>query len=72
MRRGIMIRPEDIVWRTYKGTAGDLQSLLIGDYNGIKFSMLFTDSSAFDWSYKRAKKRIIKAAMLLHATHWID
>ena len=55
-----------IKWRTYKGLAGDLQTLLIGTYENVSFSRLFFDTSLFDWSLKRAKRKIISAIKILH------
>lgn len=65
-------QPHQIKWRTYKGLAGDLQTMLVGEYNGISFSELYNDLSLFNWSFKRKKRIIIKAIQMLHATHWID
>lgn len=57
----------EIKWRTFKGTSGDLQSLLIGEYNGISFSELFTDSSPFNISFKITKRKITKAIEMIHS-----
>ncbi len=56
---------QEIQWRTYKGEAGDLQTLLIGEINGIRFSCLYNDFSWFNWSMKRAKRKITKAINLM-------
>lgn len=64
--------PHKISWRTYKGEAGDLQTMLIGEYNGVVFSDLYNDNSLFNWSFLRAKRRILKAILLLHANHWYN
>ena len=47
-----------IKWRTYKGTAGDLQTLLMGEYKGHEESRLYFDFSPFDISLRLAKRRI--------------
>ena len=63
---------KDIKWRTYKGLAGDLQSLLIAEYNDIEFGELFTDDTIFNYSFKLARRKLIKAIKLLHSKHYIE
>lgn len=58
--------PEKIKWRIHKGEAGDLQTLLIGEYNGIEFSALYNDNSFFNISLRWAKWRITQAIKLLY------
>lgn len=50
--------------------AGDLQTMLVGTYNGISFSELYNDFSSMNLSEKRAIRKIVKAVQLLHANHW--
>lgn len=52
------LRKDQIEWRTYKGEAGDLQSLLIGNLYGHEFSCLYNDYSPFQISFKRIKRKI--------------
>ena len=67
------VRLQDIRWREYKGQAGDLQTMLVGEYNGISFSDLYTDSFIFQFNFSKwlTRRRILKAINLLHATHWL-
>jgi hypothetical protein len=51
---------EHIQWRTYKGLAGDLQTLLIGNLYGHECSRLYNDFSPFQLSFKIAKRKITK------------
>ena len=59
------MRTDHIQWRTYKGLAGDLQTLLIGNYYGHEFSELYNDFSPFQLSFKRAKRRIVRDFKIL-------
>jgi len=59
------MRTDHIEWRTYKGEAGDLQTMLTGNLYGHEFSQLYNDYSPFQMSYKRAKKRITKKFKIL-------
>lgn len=54
------MRKDHIQWRTYKGEAGDLQTLLIGNLYGFELSELYNDFSLFQLSFKRAKRKITK------------
>lgn len=62
----------EINWRTYKGLAGDLQTMLVGEYNGVVFSELYDDFSIFNFSMRRTKRKITGAIMMLHANHWLE
>lgn len=59
------MREEHIQWRTYKGVAGDLQTLLIGNLYGQEFSELYNDFSPFQLSFKIKKRKIIKNFKIL-------
>lgn len=63
MRR---LNPSKIKWRIYKGEAGDLHTLLIGEYIGIEFSQLYNEDSFFNISLRNAKRKITNAIKLLH------
>ena len=54
------MREDHIQWRTYKGVAGVLQSLLIGNLYGQEYHELYNDFSWFNLSYKRTKRKITK------------
>jgi hypothetical protein len=54
------MKNDHIQWRTYKGLAGDLQTLLIGNLYGHELSRLYNDFSPFQLSFKRAKRKITK------------
>jgi len=59
------MRADHIEWRTYKGEAGDLQTMLIGDLYGHKFYELYNDFSPLQLSFKRAKRKITKKFRIL-------
>lgn len=59
------MREDHIQWRTYKGEAGDLQTMLVGNLYGHQFYELFNDYSPFQMSFKRAKRKIIKNFKIL-------
>jgi hypothetical protein len=63
---------KDIKWRTYKGEAGDLETMLVGEYNGITFSHSYQDTSFFNLSFWYTKRQIVKTIKLLHANHWVN
>jgi len=59
------MQTEHIQWRTYKGVAGDLQTLLIGNLYGHEYSRLYNDFSPFQLSFKIAKRKITKEFKIL-------
>lgn len=54
------MKKDHIQWRTYRGEAGDLQTLLIGNLYGQEFSCLYNIFSPFQISFKRAKRKITR------------
>lgn len=54
------MKEEHIQWRTYKGVAGDLQTMLVGNLYGHEFRELYNDFSPFQLSFKRKKRKITK------------
>lgn len=67
------LNENDIKWWTYRGEAGDLQTMLVAEYNGVRFSSLYTEAFIFRFNFSKwlAKRRIRKAINLLHAKHWM-
>jgi hypothetical protein len=54
------MKNDHIQWRTYKGLAGDLQTMLTGNLYGHELSRLYNDFSPFQLSFKMAKRKITK------------
>jgi hypothetical protein len=50
----------NIKFRTYRGEAGDLHTLLIGEFNDVSFSELFYEDSFLNYSYILSKRKIEK------------
>ena len=59
------MKEDHIQWYTYKGEAGDLQTMLVGNLYGQKFYQLYNDFSPFQLSFKLAKRKITKKFKVL-------
>lgn len=61
-----------IKWEKRIGDELNFDAVIVGEYNGISFSHTYDRYSWFNYSLKRAKRKISKAVLLLdkHDVNW--